>query len=651
MKKLLLIFTAFLSISAMAQTQIQMPISTQSGTFSGSVRGYYFVAPTCFTITGLMVPTDASTGPQSIAVVRFHSNLTPPLYSVTTNAFTTLFLTQNDPTSGIIPVNIQVEQGDVIGILGQRATVNSYGGGSFPTTIDGFPTTVNRLGMQFPLTTTAPQQLWTEAAGSISRVFMYYDSLITYNVTSGPIGPLTEQFGNGADTSFTSSWDFGDGSPLGTGSNPTHTYAMAGTYNVCTYITNTCGTDTLCTSVTVCNPSPAVAGYTSSVAGPTVTFTDGSSNASNWLWDFGDATTSTAQNPSHTYAMSGTYNVCQIAYNGTCDADTICTSITVCVAPTVTYTSMDMGGGLYMFNDTTTGATSWAWDFGDGSPIGTTQDPSHTYAVNGTYTVCVTAYGCDSTTYCNTVVVCMPTVANYTSTSSMGMVMFTDASAHATSWAWDFGDASPVDNTQNPMHTYATNGVYTVCLIATGCSGSDTTCTMITVCPEALSAAFTSTDTLMNATFSNGSMSASSYLWDFGDASTDTAANPSHTYAATGQYLVCLTAWNICGDSATTCDTILLIILDNNSMTTGSTIDLYPNPANEVATVNVSSVIYSGNYVFEMFDAAGKLVRTQNGVFGQNMNVDRSGLEGGIYIYKISVDQNVVGNGRLIFTQ
>lgn len=639
------------SFASFAQTQIQAPLPAHASTFTGNVRGYYFVAPTCFTITGLMVPTDASTGAQSIAVVRFHSNLTPPLYATTTNAFTTLFLTQSNPAAGIIPVNIQIEQGDVIGILGQRATANSYAPAGFVSNVEGFPMTLSRLGMQFPLTTTPPQQLWTEAAGSISRVFMYYDSLITYNVTSTPIGPLTEQFGNGADTSFTSSWDFGDGSPLGNGSNPSHTYAMAGTYNVCTYITNSCGTDTLCTTVTVCNPSPAIAGYTSSVAGATVNFTDGSANASSWYWDFGDATTSTAQNPSHTYAMSGTYNVCQIAYNGTCDSDTICTSITVCVAPTITYTSIDMGGGLFMFNDTTTGATAWAWDFGDGSPIGTTQDPSHTYTVNGTYTVCVTTYGCDSTTYCNTIVVCMPTSASYASTSSMGMVSFTDQSTNATSWAWDFGDGSPVDNTQNPMHTYTLNGMYTVCLIATGCSGSDTTCSVIAACPEALSAGFTSTDTLMSSTFTNGSMNASSYLWDFGDMTTDTAANPTHTYAATGQYIVCLTAWNICGDSTMYCDTVLLIILDNNSMTTGSTIELYPNPASEVATVNVSSIVYSGNYVFEMYDAAGKLVRTQNGVFGQNMNVDRSGLEGGIYIYKISVDQNTVGNGRLILTE
>ncbi len=622
----------------------------QTSTFTGNVRGYYFVAPSCFTITGLQVPTDASSGAQSIAVVRFYA--TPPTYSVTTNSFTTLFLTQNNATAGIISCNIQVEQGDIIGVLAQRATANSYSSTSNTTVIEGNTVSLMRLGMQFPLTTTAPQQLWTEAAANISRCWMYYDSLITYNVTATPLTTYQYQFANGADTSFTSSWDFGDGGPLGSGSNPTHTYATAGVYNVCTYITNSCGTDTLCTTVTVCNPSPAVPGYSYTNAGATVNFTDMSSNATAWDWDFGDSGTSTSQNPSHTYATSGTYNVCLIAHNGTCDQDTICQTVTVCIPPTITFGGMDMGGGTFMFSDTTTNGISWTWDFGDGSPLGSGQNPSHTYSSSGTYTVCVTAYSsCDSVTVCNTIVVCLAPTAAFTSSQSAGTVTFTDGSTNANQYWWDFGDGSPVDTTQNPTHTYTTNGMYTVCLIAGGCLGNDTTCTTIAACPQALSSMFSSTDTLMNATFSNGSMNASSYLWDFGDASTDTSSNPTHTYATTGLYTVCLTAWNVCGDSMTYCDTVLLIILDNKSLTEGTSVDLYPNPASEVATINVSSSLYSGDYTFEMYDAAGKLVRTQNGVFGQNMNVDRNGLEGGMYLYKIRVNENVVGNGRMIFTK
>jgi PKD repeat protein len=558
---------------AFSQTMIQAPLPPHASTYTGNVRGYWFTAPDCFTLTGLEVASEAGAGNQSIAVLRLDT--LPAVYPVTTNAFTTLFLTQNNPAVGVIPCNIQVEAGDTIMIIGQRANINSYSAtGSWTTVINGITTNITRSGMQYQLATNAPQDLWVLASGQVSRVHMYYDSVITFTANHTVLNQSDVQFGNNADTSFISVWDYGDGSLLDTTDNPTHTYSVGGTYTACNYITTSCGTDTVCMSVTVCGSAVTTASFSNITTGQAATFTNSSTNALTYLWDFGDGDTSTLMNPVHIYAMSGTYNVCLIATNGSCGADTTCTTVTVCIPSTASFT--------------------------------TTEDSTHTWT-------------------------------------------FTDGSVNATMWMWDFGDAN-TSTMQNPTHQYTLNGTYTVCLVSGDCA-TDTFCASITTCPEVLSVAFSSTDTLMDATFSSNAPSAVSYLWDFGDASTDTAANPTHTYAATGQYLVCLTAWNICGDSVTTCDTVILIILDNNSMTTGSTIELYPNPASEEATVNVSSVIYSGNYVFEMYDAAGKFVRAQNGVFGQNMNVDRSGLEGGIYIYKISVDQNTVGNGRLIFTQ
>ena len=63
--------------------------------------------------------------------------------------------------------------------------------------------------------------------------------------------------------------------------------------------------------------------------GLTVSFSDSSLNALNWLWYFGDGTPgSTFQNPTHNYATQGTFNVCLIAGNA-CGSDTICDSITI----------------------------------------------------------------------------------------------------------------------------------------------------------------------------------------------------------------------------------------------------------------------------------------------------------------------------------
>ena len=66
----------------------------------------------------------------------------PPFFAATTNDFETLFVTQNNPETGVLPVAILVNEGDVIGILGQRATVSSYGPAG--------DTTINSYGTQVP---------------------------------------------------------------------------------------------------------------------------------------------------------------------------------------------------------------------------------------------------------------------------------------------------------------------------------------------------------------------------------------------------------------------------------------------------------------------------------------------------------------------
>ncbi|MGL5889881.1 MAG: PKD domain-containing protein, partial [Bacteroidia bacterium] len=308
MKKNLLLLLAVLGcLSLVAQTQILMPMPGQSTTFSGNVRGYWFTSPSCITITGVQVPNTASSGPQSIAIVRL--NAPPPLFSATTNSFTVLYLTQNNPASGIIPVNIQVEQGDIIGVLGQRATINSYAPAPATTNIDGIPVTLNRMGMQFPLTTTAPQQLWSEASSSISRIELYYDTLINNSITATQQTFDTYSFASTADTSFTIAWNFGDNTPVQVADTPTHQYLSSGTFNVCCYITNSCGIDTICTTVSVCGATTAA--YSSSVNGATVSFTDQSlASPTSWSWNFGDSSPlNTSQNPTHTYTASGTYTV------------------------------------------------------------------------------------------------------------------------------------------------------------------------------------------------------------------------------------------------------------------------------------------------------------------------------------------------------
>jgi PKD repeat protein len=644
--KLLLLVSLLVTGSLWSQTQILAPMPAQTSVFSGNVRGYWFTAPTCFTITGADVPTDAGVGNQNIAIVRFN-NGTPPVFSATTNDFTTLFLVQNGSASGIFPMNIQVEAGDIIGVLGSRAAAASYSNAGNTTTIEGNTVALSRLGMQFSLAATAPQQLWTEASSNISRVNLYYDTLVTYNLTSNETVPGTFDFANASDTSFVSTWDYGDGTPLDTADNTTHSYVADGTYNVCTYITSSCGTDTLCTTVNVCVNAP-VAAFSALDTTGTVTFTDNSTNVPvSWAWDFGDGNTGTTQSPTHVYAASGTYTACLIATNVCGFADTLCQTVTVCIPTTADFQTNNSSFNVVDFTDFSSLATSWAWDFGDGD-TSTTTNPSHTYAASGTYNVCLIAAGaCAADTICTTVTICYPVTAGFSDVVSGDDVAFTNTSVDATDASWDFGDGN-TSTSINPVHTYTSNGSYTICLIASSACSADTVCDTVTLCPETLTAAFTSTGTDLDYVFTNTSAGASQYVWDFGDGGTSTNGSPSHTFLTSGTYTVCLQAVNECGDTNEICNTITVTVTEINELTGVSSIEVYPNPFTESTTIMVQSTELEGQFTFEMIDVTGKVVATQSGDFNQSLVIQKNNLTPDLYFYRITQNGVKIGTGKLI---
>jgi PKD repeat protein len=136
------------------------------------------------------------------------------------------------------------------------------------------------------------------------------------------------------------------------------------------------------------------------------------------------------------------------------------------------------GDPVIDFTDLSTNTpTSWDWDFGDGS-TSTLQDPSHTYADNGIYTVCLTAANSTAAdTHCEDVnvggVVFAPVAAFSFDVTGDPEVSFTDLSTNVPdSWSWEFGDGA-VSSDQNPMHTYPNNGTFNACLTVSNAAGSD----------------------------------------------------------------------------------------------------------------------------------------------------------------------------------
>ena len=223
---------------------------------------------------------------------------------------------------------------------------------------------------------------------------------------SGTINDLTVSLSDASSSATSWWWDFGDGNS-DTLENPVHTYASPGTYTICLIASNACGADTTCATATVCNELLADWTYTTNdiIADFTSTST-GEPTA--WLWDFGDGNTSTQENPSHTYASPGTYTVCLTASNA-CETDSTCGTVTItCPVPTAdwVHTATDLNAAF--FADTTGNPTNWLWDFGDGN-TSTQENPIHTYAASGTYTVCLTATNaCGSDSICGSVSIICP---------------------------------------------------------------------------------------------------------------------------------------------------------------------------------------------------------------------------------------------------
>lgn len=320
---------------------------------------------------------------------------------------------------------------------------------------------------------------------------------------------------------------------------------------------------------------------TSACIGSLITYSDLSTgNPTNWQWTFqgGTPATSTAQNPTVTYAAAGMYDVTLVAYNAS-DSDTVvvndyitiinCTSSS---APDAQFTASDTTlctGQCIAFTDNSTNSPSnWLWSFPGATPTTSSlQNPTNIcYNTPGTYTVTLgvaNASGADSIVKTNyiTVANCPAPVAVFSATDTTlcigDCIAFTDQSTgNPSTWSWQFNGATPNSSSvQNPTGIcYNTAGSYTVRLIVSNASGSDTVIYTALVdvasCtgPQANFAA-TSTNVCAGQCigFVNQSSGATSYQWTFqgGTPATSTSANPSTVcYATAGTYDVQLIAFN-----------------------------------------------------------------------------------------------------------
>ncbi len=204
-------------------------------------------------------------------------------------------------------------------------------------------------------------------------------------------------------------WNWGDQS-YSSDKNPYHIYDSAGTYNVSLITADQNGcVDSLSQTVTVF-PLPSIAIQANPIEGCpplNVDFSNASTNAISYEWNFGDLSTSTDTNPSHLFSQSGLYDVSLTAIsNDGCKADSVYQQlIQVFELPTVNFTFIpndpDMLSSVIQFtNSASIDVISWQWFFGDGESD-SDENPLHMYRDTGTFNisqVVINNNGCSDTT-------------------------------------------------------------------------------------------------------------------------------------------------------------------------------------------------------------------------------------------------------------
>jgi PKD repeat protein len=223
--------------------------------------------------------------------------------------------------------------------------------------------------------------------------------------------------------------------------------------------------------------------------------------------------------------------------------------------------------GVAFFAPTYTGVVTFS-----NAPAGpssfTNAGGSFTTATPGTWTVSVlSSFGCE--TQLPFIISQIPGNAGFTySILPTGLVNFTSTStgtSAATSYNWSFGDgntaSSPITS-----NSYSTTGTYSVTLATTSpsCSITNTLFVNVPCTPNSqFSVVSTGTPQLYNATPTDFSNVANA-VWNWGDGTSSNALYPSHTYANTGNYNICLTVTTTCGSGSSSCATYSIVRLSSS---------------------------------------------------------------------------------------
>jgi len=387
-----------------------------------------------------------------------------------------------------------------------------------------------------------------------------------------PVNSCTIDFTNTSMNYSSCKWYFGDGG-FSTQASPSHTYFTAGNYNVKLYTYDNTGNfcdsavqtiNVSCGSGSICNASFQHTFVTGSSCD--VIFT--ASGASSYTWDFGDGNIGLGQNPTHTYMLNGTYNVCMLAYDASgFICDTVCQPVLI--------TGCNVSCNLSLSDSVIMPSCA---SLCDGSAEVFVSGGSAPYIINwsnGATTFTATNLCCgsylvtviDNVGCLDTITVdvpCNPLIVNanvvdesYVGANDAEITVNVTGGTPAYIYSIDGGVTSQSSNIFSGLSA----GVYVITVTdVNGCTSMYTV--VITIVSNCIANFTYATDSIDSCiiNFQNNSTGASYFYWEFGDGGASNQNNPSHTYTMSGAYPVSLYAYDSLGNI---CDSINIFVSVN----------------------------------------------------------------------------------------
>jgi gliding motility-associated-like protein len=379
--------------------------------------------------------------------------------------------------------------------------------------------------------------------------------------------PLVVHFTNTTGcASCTYTWDLGNGTPPSSGTDASGSYLTTGTYTATLTVHNG-STTTIKTMVITVYPLPTVsftASDTSVCPGEMVTFNSTSSGGTpgpmTSTWNFGDGGSGTGTPINHAFTSPGFYNVTLSVTNSQgCNKSLTRNSYVHVLNPpvpgfTASPTHLCTPPATTTFTGTATGSGpfTYAWTFGDGG-TGGTSPITHTYGSTGSYNVTLVVTdgnGCKDTLTQPSYITVSNLTASFTLPSSACVgagVSFTNTSSPHISSTWWFGDGGTSPG-ESPTHPYGTAGTYTVTLVVSDGTCTDTVTHTITINPAPVGS-FTISPARpcpvpVTLSYTSTAPAGTTVNWNFSDGGSPTGTSTTHTYTGTGIYTVTMTLTN-----------------------------------------------------------------------------------------------------------